>query len=97
MAVRTTLVEVTARAAYVAATPDVDLGFEPSEHLLQAEGTSTGGTVYVSFDGVNDHLTLQRGQLSQSLTVAIRSKRVWTRGVPGAGTLFARITSIRQS
>lgn len=71
---------IAAPAAYNT-NPDVALGFEPNTWVLKA----TAGTVVVSFDGKEDHVTLASAEANLPLTT--KFTKLWVKQSGGAATL----------
>lgn len=61
--------------------PDVALAFEPNTWVLKA----SAGTVVVSFDGVNDHVTLASAEAN--LPLSTKFTKLWVKQSGGAATL----------
>jgi len=75
------LAGVATAPASFATTPDVSLQFEPNTWVLKC----TAGTVDISFDGKEVHLTLS--STDAILPINTLRKKLWTKQNGGAATL----------
>jgi len=71
---------VASPAAYTT-DPQVSLGFEPNTLVLK----TTSGTSVVSFDGVNDHLTL--ANTDPMISLFTKFKKIWFKQSGGASNI----------
>lgn len=76
------IVDVTAQAAYPAA-PQVTCDFTPDSWLVAYEDDSAGFDIYFSFDGVEDHGRIRKGQIP-AIEWLTRATELWLR-VDAAG------------
>lgn len=86
-----TTADIVARATYQTAA-DLTLKFEPDGWLFELVGGSADCVVFVSFDGVTDHMIMRAGKTSAAKSRATKAKSVWLRCVGGAaGTVIVDI------
>ncbi|MFA6168532.1 MAG: hypothetical protein WC700_18045 [Gemmatimonadaceae bacterium] len=93
--IQATVVNVAAVVAYPAAAHAVwpeDNTSSPGQWLCANEGAADA-IIAVSFDGVTDHVRLERGQQSQCIWAPTRARSCWARKIAGAGVCVVRLTA----
>lgn len=75
--------------------PDVLLGFEPDNILIINATSGTGDIIRVSFDGVNDHVTVVT-KLNDVQPLNVKRTAIWLRRTTaGTSSVYVSANTVR--